>query len=72
MKIKNNFTVEIKRDGGYLRGFVIIDGVRQLVDIIPREIESCILLDFLNLHVMPSLEMGRQGRTPYKKGRALN
>lgn len=70
MKIKNNLSIEIRRDGGYLRGFVLIDGIRLLVDIIPREIESLTLLDFLNVHVMPAIEMGKQGRVSFRRGKA--
>ncbi len=70
MKIKNNISVDLKRENGCLRGFIVVDGKRQLVDIVPQNIESSDLFSFISLHVMPVLENGREGRVAFRKGKS--
>lgn len=69
MIVENNFSIEIKREGGYLRGFAVVDGVRQLIDIVPRGVEGKDLINFFANHLFPAVDSGRQGRVAFRKGK---
>lgn len=71
MKISSNLVIEIRREGEFMSGSFTMNGIRQNLKVIPRNIEFEDLTKFLVSHVEPMIATGQHGSMSYKKGKAL-
>lgn len=62
--------MEIRRDNnGFMSGMVIVDGISQKLNVVPRGVEMQEFLSFLKNHVEVAMASGKHGNLTYRKGK---
>ncbi len=69
MKIKTGLTIDIRRTGEFMSGTFTMNGVRQDVRVIPKDIEFEDLAAWIASHVLPMIASQQHGSIAYKKGK---
>lgn len=69
-KIQTNLLIELNRsDDGFMSGVFVLNGIRQRLSVIPRNIDVSDFFNFLSIHAVSAVATKKHGALFFKKSK---